>query len=79
MSKSNKQTLANCIELRGLISMFAVDAKTESDYMALAGTLLASVIKMYQKSKMNLEEIDQVLKNAVDTYKLALKDKEKKN
>ena len=77
MARASKQTLANCTELVGLIGMFAIDAETEADRMTLAGVILAEAIRAYERAHMEHNEIDEVLKNAMDTYKRSLQKKKK--
>jgi hypothetical protein len=55
--------------LSGIIGLLAVDAETTADKMTMAGHLLASAIRLYQKCDMELDEIDEVFQQAVPEFR----------
>lgn len=75
MARATKQTTENCMELKGFVGMFAIDAETEADKFTLASTLLVEVIEAYKRAGLSLDEINEVLSCAVETYKKKTKGK----
>lgn len=69
MARHSKQVLENCKELAGIVGLLAVDAETPADKMLMAGHLLSLAIRLYQKSEMTLDEIDEVFQSAIPEFR----------
>lgn len=77
MARHTKQVLENCKELNGIVGLLAIDAETPADKMLMAGTLISLAIRLYQKSEMTLDEIDEVFQSAIPEFR-KISEKKKK-